>query len=63
MLTNMERKKAEKLKIRQKVRIVSNFNSKSRRRKENKLKRKTNREERRDRRERLSISKRTTVAV
>ena len=63
MLTNMERKKAEKLKIRQKVRIVANFNSKSRRRKENKLKRKTNREERRDRRERLSISKRTTVAV
>ena len=53
MLTNMERKKAEKLKIRQKVRIVANFNSK----------RKTNREERRDRRERLSISKRTTVAV
>ncbi len=37
-------KKAEKLKIRQKVRIVANFNSK--RRKENKVERKTNRERR-----------------
>jgi hypothetical protein len=42
MLTKLWRKKAEMLKILQKVRIVANF--KSKRRKENKAESKTNRE-------------------